>query len=272
MCRQRKHGSFIEYLREKDPRIKCRTLAFEGRNTLLYMTAADYDRPKQAAARPDYNPCAQAAKAGDLELLKELRREGHPWNTEVQQCGAWAGHLHVLRYALANGCEPWSWEVCETAARNGGHAQVVEWTVAKGEIDRCEGCHSLGALDACNVCSACNGTAGAATAATATTAAATTTTAGPATAAAGPATAPAAATATAGQLAHVSALHEDDARPPPGPEPTALKQTDSEAWTFILREILLPSGPEGNPTDGHTGEPDLLSLTARAAAFCHTMQ
>ena len=63
------------------------------------MTAADYALPRHAAARPDYNPCAQAAKAGNMKLLKSLRREGHPWNTEVQRCGAWAGHLHVLRYA-----------------------------------------------------------------------------------------------------------------------------------------------------------------------------
>jgi hypothetical protein len=144
-CMQRKHGSFIEYICEKDPRIKRCTLPFEGRNTLLYMTTADYALPRQAVARPDYNPCAQAAKAGDLELLQMLRREGCPWNTEVQQCGAWAGHLHVLRYmyALANGCEPWSWDICEAAARHGGHAHVVEWAEVMRNVDRCEVCSDV---------------------------------------------------------------------------------------------------------------------------------
>ena len=75
-----------------------------------------------------------AAKAGDLQLLQDLRRRGHPWNTEVQQCGAWAGHLHVLRWARENGC-PWCWEVCEVAARRGGHTEIVDWVLASHDND-----------------------------------------------------------------------------------------------------------------------------------------
>jgi hypothetical protein len=131
----RKLGAFVEYLREKDPRIRVTTLPFQGRNTLLYMTLADYSLPRRPASPPpDYNPCALAAKAGDLQLLQDLRRRGHPWNTEVQQCGAWAGHLHVLRWARENGC-PWCWEVCEVAARRGGHTEIVDWVLASHDND-----------------------------------------------------------------------------------------------------------------------------------------
>jgi hypothetical protein len=131
----RKLGAFVEYLREKDPRIRVTTLPFQGRNTLLYMTMADYSLPRRPASPPpDYNPCALAAKAGDLHLLQNLRHRGHPWNTEVQQCGAWAGHLHVLRWARENGC-PWSWEVCEVAARRAGHTEIVDWVLASREND-----------------------------------------------------------------------------------------------------------------------------------------
>ena len=71
------------------------------------MSASDYERPAERIAPPDYNPCALAARAGDLALLQALREAGHPWNTEVQRCGAWAGHLELLQWALAHGC-PWS--------------------------------------------------------------------------------------------------------------------------------------------------------------------
>ena len=139
------------------------TLPFQGRNTLLYMTAADYALPRRTPSPPpDYNPCALAAKAGDLHLLQELRRRGHAWNTEMLQvsrssyshsharthslthslthcmcvrriqCAAWAGHLHVLRWAWENGC-PWSWEVCEVAASRGCRPEIVDWVRAHRE-------------------------------------------------------------------------------------------------------------------------------------------
>ncbi|CAE8634860.1 unnamed protein product [Polarella glacialis] len=122
----RKHGAFIEYLMEKDPRIRVASLPFVGRNTCVFMSASDYQRPRERARKPDYNPCALAAKAGDLPLLQELRQKGHPWNEEVCRAAAWTGHLHVLEWALLSRC-PWSWTVVIDAATRGKHEGVVQW-------------------------------------------------------------------------------------------------------------------------------------------------
>jgi len=124
----RKHGAFIEYLMEKDPRMRCATLPFIGRNTVVFMTADDFQRPRVFLPRPDYNKCHQAAKKGNLLLLQELRRDGHPWNTELCQAAAWAGHKEVLEWALLNGC-PWSWSVVVDAARLGDREDVVQWAL-----------------------------------------------------------------------------------------------------------------------------------------------
>ena len=37
------YGGLIQYLREKDPRIRLAELPFEGRNIVLYMRSYDYD-------------------------------------------------------------------------------------------------------------------------------------------------------------------------------------------------------------------------------------
>ena len=184
----------------------------------------------QAVPPPDYNPCAQAAKAGDLELLQKLRREGHPWNTEVQQCGAWAGHLHVLQYALAQGC-PWSWDVCEAAARHGGHTEVVDWAVRMRDADRCEACGNGGSMEESSGVASSGPAAAAATGTVEVKEEA------------------AVVEVTTGRLARVATMHEGSSSPAvggagpdaqqqaPAAAALSLKQTDSEAWTFILREM-----------------------------------
>ena len=165
-----------------------------------------------------------------MELLQKLRREGHPWNTEVQQCGAWAGHLHVLQYALAQGC-PWSWDVCEAAARHGGHTEVVDWAVRMREADRCEVCGNGGSTEESSGVASSGPPP-------------------PAAAATGTVVAEEAAVVevTAGRLARVATMHEGSSSPAvggagpdaqqqaPAAAALSLKQTDSEAWTFILRE------------------------------------
>ena len=128
-ARVKKHGSLVQYLLEKDPRCRVRTLAFRGRNVVVFMTRADYARDRAAAARwvpPDYEPCARAAKRGDMALLQRLLAEGNPWNTHLCQGAAWSGQLAVLKWARVNGC-PWSWEVVAQTAVRGDHAHVLRW-------------------------------------------------------------------------------------------------------------------------------------------------
>ena len=166
-----------------------------------------------------------------MALLQKLRREGHPWNTEVQQCGAWAGHLHVLQYALAQGC-PWSWDVCEAAARHGGHTEVVDWAVRMRDADRCEAYGNGGSMEESSGVASSGPAAAAATGAVEVKEEA------------------AVVEVTAGRLARVATMHEGSSSPavggagpdaqqqaPAAAAALSLKQTDSEAWTFILREM-----------------------------------
>ena len=49
----------------------------------------------------------QAAKSGNLELVKWLRGKGCPWDNMSCYCAAKYGHVEVLRWVRANGC-PWN--------------------------------------------------------------------------------------------------------------------------------------------------------------------
>ncbi len=49
-------------------------------------------------------------------------------NTCAEAAGG--GHLEILKWARANGCE-WDSETCESAAR-GGHLDVLKWAFANG--------------------------------------------------------------------------------------------------------------------------------------------
>ena len=128
----KKTGAFIEYLREKDTRMRVAQLPFDGRNTVVYMTAQDYARKaKWWSKRPtNWQACAGAAKAGDLERLKELRAGGDcPWSEEAAQAAAWGGHLDVLKWMRADGC-PWGHSTVAAATR-GGHTEMLEWLVSQ---------------------------------------------------------------------------------------------------------------------------------------------
>ena len=129
--RVKKYGGLVEYLLEKDPRMRCEGLSFAGRNAVVFMTSADYDLDRAAALAwlpTDYEPCAVAAKKGDLALLERLLATGNPWNSEVCQAAAWAGHHAVLRWARANDC-PWSWRVVAAAAALGDNAAILRWAL-----------------------------------------------------------------------------------------------------------------------------------------------
>jgi len=69
--------------------------------------------------------CFNAAADGDLDLLKQLREDGCPWDKWTCANAAWAGHLETLQWARKNGC-PWNEETCTYAARN-GHLKTLQW-------------------------------------------------------------------------------------------------------------------------------------------------
>jgi hypothetical protein len=75
--------------------------------------------------------CAAAARNGDLEALKALRRvENFPWDEHTCAYAAWGCHLEVLKWARANGCL-WNERTCYYAAE-GGHIEVLRWARENG--------------------------------------------------------------------------------------------------------------------------------------------
>jgi len=133
--RVKKHGSFVKYLMDKDTRMRKIALPFQGRNVVLFMAPSDYLKKinTQASIPCDFRPCAAAAKAGNLELLQELRETGHPWNAECAQAAAWNGHLHVLQWLQQCGC-PFDRTAYE-AATKAGRCDVMDWLTAAGHLD-----------------------------------------------------------------------------------------------------------------------------------------
>jgi len=69
--------------------------------------------------------CFEAAADGDLDLLKQLREGGCPWNDDICAYAAQNGHLETLQWARKNGC-PWDQDTCACAARN-GHLDILQW-------------------------------------------------------------------------------------------------------------------------------------------------
>ena len=90
--------------------------------------------------------CAAAARIGDLEALKALRRAENfpwdektcmfalrravPWDEKTCKEAAKGGHLEVLQWARANGC-PWNKWTCVEAALD-GHLEVLKWARVNG--------------------------------------------------------------------------------------------------------------------------------------------
>ena len=84
----------------------------------------------QPSCRRRYEVCANAAREGQLEVLKWARDRGCQWNAGTCSGAAEGGHLDVLQWARANGCE-WDWETCAFAAE-GGHLEVLQWARENG--------------------------------------------------------------------------------------------------------------------------------------------
>ena len=73
---------------------------------------------------------AAAARIGDLESLKALRKLEFPWDEGTCEYAAYGGHLQVLMWARKNDC-PWDEETCAHAAL-GGQLEVLKWARANG--------------------------------------------------------------------------------------------------------------------------------------------
>jgi len=69
--------------------------------------------------------CSKAAAAGNLDLLKQLRQNGSPWNEWTCVYAARNGHLNMLQWARKNGC-PWDKWTCAYAAWH-GHLEILQW-------------------------------------------------------------------------------------------------------------------------------------------------
>ena len=86
--------------------------------------------------RPEFWPGPLAAKRGDFRMLCWLRarhwkQSRKPWYTrKVCSEAANGGHLKVLKFARAHGCD-WDEEVCANAAKN-GHIEVLKWARTNG--------------------------------------------------------------------------------------------------------------------------------------------
>ena len=114
-----------------------------------------FGMPWPSVSRCEFNVCAEAAKAGHLDVLKSARAQGCPWDASTCIAAAQHGHLHILRWARRQGCPwglahgefgrrgefhyvsedgLWHFELPETAAAAaaGGHLNILAWAVKNG--------------------------------------------------------------------------------------------------------------------------------------------
>ena len=68
--------------------------------------------------RDDVRNCYFAARAGSLEVLKQLREENFDWNGLTCEKAAEKNHVELLQWATSNGC-PWDVWTTFAAARSG---------------------------------------------------------------------------------------------------------------------------------------------------------
>lgn len=117
------------------------------------------------------NVCAEAAKAGHLDVLKLARAQGCPWDASTCIAAARHGHLHILQWARRHGC---AWDLrsegkgyyadfygdeglthptltrTAAAAAAGGHLHLLVWATKNGckcMDDVCEAAALEGHLD-----------------------------------------------------------------------------------------------------------------------------
>ena len=83
--------------------------------------------------------CASAARYNHLEILKWCRAQipPCPWDEQVYRYAALNGHLEILKWCRAQipPC-PWDERTCATAALN-GHLETLQWIRAQKPPFRC---------------------------------------------------------------------------------------------------------------------------------------
>jgi len=89
----------------------------------------------------DPGVCAAAAGGGHLELLKQLRACGFPWNSDTCAEAIEGGHLAVLQYARAEHC-PWSSVALNQAAARPDSIDMMRWMCENGCMLNPEACAS----------------------------------------------------------------------------------------------------------------------------------
>jgi hypothetical protein len=72
--------------------------------------------------------CGNAAKSGHLAVLQWARANGCEWDVDTCGNAAKSGHLAVLQWARANGCE-WYRDYCLNVAPVG--SKTREWIQAQ---------------------------------------------------------------------------------------------------------------------------------------------
>lgn len=79
--------------------------------------------------------CHQAAKAGQLGVLKWAREKGCPWGPSTFYEAAKAGHWPILEYLASPEVEedrcPWNERLCQGCAE-GGHLAILTWARSAG--------------------------------------------------------------------------------------------------------------------------------------------
>ena len=85
---------------------------------------------KIGTLRLDKDTCDNAARRGNLEVLKYAHENGCPWSRRTCACAALRGHLEVLKYAHENGC-PWNFDTCTFAAYR-GQLEVLKYLHENG--------------------------------------------------------------------------------------------------------------------------------------------
>jgi hypothetical protein len=79
-----------------------------------------------------------AAKNGHLHILQWARANGCDWDAGTCWLAADNGQLHILQWARANGCD-WDAEDCADSARRSGYSAVADWinsvTVGITDVD-----------------------------------------------------------------------------------------------------------------------------------------
>lgn len=122
-----------------DLKIQALVQAFQNPNLFSLETALSIGQPaftdfwlskNDASSEHGKNAIAQACRFGRLDLVRELREKGYPWDSFSHCAAAQYGHLHVLEYLL-NTDRLLHPNPIKYAAR-GGQLQCMKYLRSKG--------------------------------------------------------------------------------------------------------------------------------------------